>query len=276
MKKKFAAAFVACALAMAMPAAAFAAGSVEATTVTPNESVIDTSADGNGMNAIKIEGNTTGAYANNFGTTVEDSKANADAYAAAKGTEASEKAVADAQKANQATLDQLNKDLKLADTPQEQRAIQAKIDAINAAITKAGTDAAKAWEQNAKDYNAAVGSFANINGNEVISTFELQGVSDGSMTVTVVLDKSAYAGHTVTAIILNDDGTVEKRTLVVDANGCIKIEKNGFCVWTLVDCSGGLPAGTVVENGVSSSDFEKALDVLGNATDKGTSPKTGC
>lgn len=276
MKKKFAAAFVALALAAAMPAAAFAENSVEATTVVPGaESIVDTSANGDGMNALVVNGNTAGVYANNFGTTVADSKANADAYAAAKGAEAADKAVADATKANQAKLDDLNKQLALATTPQEQGAIQAQIDAVNAEIAKAGTDATKKWENAAKDYNKTVGTFANINGNEVINTFELQGESLGGMTVTVVLDKSAYAGHTVTAIILNDDGTITKSTQVVDKNGCIKIQKNGFCVWTLVDCSGGLPAGTVVE-GVSASDFEKALSVLGNATDQGTSPKTGC
>lgn len=277
MKKKFAAAFVAFALAMAMPAAAFAANSVEAETVVPNgESVIDTSANGNGMDAIKITGNTANVYANNFGSTVEDSQANAFAYATDKGAAAADKAVAKATEDNKAKLDQLNAQLAVAVTPQDQRAIQAQIDAINAEIAKAGTDATKAWTDAAKAYNKAVGTFANINGNEVINTFELQGDNVGGMTVTIVLDKAQYAGHTVTALILDENGKTIQKTLVVDKNGCIKIEKDGFCVWTLVDCSGGLPAGVVPENGVQQADFEKALNVLGNATDKGTSPKTGC
>ncbi len=277
MKKKFAAAFVAFALAMAMPAAAFAADSVEADTVVPNaESVIDTSANGNGMSKVIINGNTSNVYANNFGSTVEDSQANAFAYATDKGAAAADEAVAKATEDNKAKLDALNAQLAVAVTPQDQRAIQAQIDAINAEIAKAGTDATKAWTDAAKAYNKAVGTFANINGNEVINTFELQGDNVGGMTVTIVLDKAQYAGHTVTALILDENGKTIQKTLVVDKNGCIKIEKDGFCVWTLVDCSGGLPAGVVPENGVQQADFEKALNVLGNATDKGTSPKTGC
>lgn len=282
MKKKFAAAFVAFALAMAMPAAAFAApeSSPEAESVAgnPGTVAIDTADQGNGdMSAIAITGNVSGVYANNFGTTLADSKTNADNYATEKGNEASTKAMEEATKANQSKIDALNVAINKVDaTPQEIAAAQAQLAEINAAIAKAGADATKAWTDAAKAYNKAVGNFANINGNEVINTFELQGDNVGGMTVTIVLDKSKYAGHTVTALILDENGKTIQKTLVVDKNGCIKIEKDGFCVWTLVDCSGGLPAGVVPENGVQQADFEKALNVLGNATDKGTSPKTGC
>ena len=279
MKKKFAAAFVAFALAMSMPVAAFAADDSIAADPMGNSgnAYVDTTENGTvgaDMQGIEIEGQVNGAYANNFGNTLQDSKDNANNYADTKGTAAQAKAEAAARTANQAKLNQLQAAYNAATTPQDQAYWMAQIEAINEAITQAGQDAYDAWMASAKKYNNAVGSYANINGNEIISTFELQGNSYGDMVVTIYLDKSAYAGHTVAVLILNEDGTVTEQRCVVDANGCIAIEKNGFCVWTLVDCSGGLPAGTVPE-GVSPSDAEKALSVAGNATDKGTSPKTG-
>ena len=281
MKKKFAAAFVAFALAMAVPAAAFAdtENSISAQPGgLPGQSTIDTSEQGNGMDSITIEGQTNGVYANNFGTDIEASQQNANNYAEAKGAAAAEKAQTAAEQKYASQKAQLEAELayyQSINNKQMVAQINAQLAAIENAIAQAAEDAQAYWEQAAKNYNKTVGSFANINGNEVINTFELQGTSIGSsMTVTLVLDQSKYAGHTVTIIILNEDGTITKSTQVVDANGCIKIQKNGFCVWTLVDCSGGLPAGTTVD-GVSNTDAEKALSVAGNATDKGTSPKTG-
>ena len=251
------------------------AAQAESVAGNPGTVAIDTADQGNGDVGHRHHRNVSGVYANNFGTTLPASRPTPTTMLPIGGPSVRQGYGGgyEGQPVQVRRPQRCDKQGRRSNSSGDCRR-SAQLAEINAAIAKAGADATKAWTDAAKAYNKAVGNFANINGNEVINTFELQGDNVGGMTVTIVLDKSKYAGHTVTALILDENGKTIQKTLVVDKNGCIKIEKDGFCVWTLVDCSGGLPASAASERRPAGRLREGSERPV--ATDKGTSPKTGC
>lgn len=246
MKKQITASVVAFALALAMPAAAFAAESVSAEDAgiygTGAAKVQDINTDDvlGSIDQVTVAGN------------VKDGVSVKPVDTVAEG-------VADVQAQYQAALDKkvANEDLTAAQAAEK----------------------AAQWEVNAVKYQNLVNKYLDTDEATMLDSFVMHGdVKGGTALVTLKFDATqAKPGDKVTYVILHEDGSIQYATTRVSANGTIQIGMDSFSAFAVINT----PAVAVQSEqwiaGVDGS-IDGSTKNIDNVTapEKGVSPKTGC
>lgn len=246
MKKKIATSIVAFALAMSMPAAAFAA-------VSP-ENVLGTGADKT------QQFDTDGQLASVDEVVVKGNVINATITP----TDNVQQAVADVADKFATQLDKKVANEDLTQYEADQKAIQ--------------------FASKALEYEKIVNDFMATDNAEMLDTFVMNGtVKNGTAAVTYLFDKNQVKpGDKVTYVILHEDGSIQYATTVAtkDALGNVGITINmkSFSAFALMNT----PAAAVIDevnipgvDGVFAS-ADKNIKDISAATEKGKSPQTGC
>lgn len=208
MKKKITASVVAFALALAVPAAAFAyEPSIEGTTL--GDKTMYKFDENNAMDGVEITGATEG-------TTVSNN--NTDYYTSTSDV-------------MDAVLDEFGED----------------------------SDEYSRIQEAAKDYVAQCNKIRD-DGAYTIGSFTVNGGVEGeTATVTVYLN-DYYAGQVVTYVILHEDGSIQKKTVTVNADGTVTIIVSQFSAFSFFMTEGLEGYVPVAQDGVA---------------DGALSPKTG-
>lgn len=239
MKKQITASVVAFALALAMPAAAFAAESI-----TADEAHIR----GDGADKVQ-EIVTDGALGSIDQVTVAG---NVKDGVSVKPTASVAEGVADVQAQFQASLDKkvANEDL----TPAQ------------------AAEKAAQWEVQAVKYENLVDKYLKTDGATSLDNFVMHGdVKDGSALVTLKFDATqAKPGDKVTYVILHEDGSIQYATTQVSPNGTIQIDMKSFSAFAIINT----PA-VAVSSKQRTAGVDGSIDNV-TAPEKGVSPKTGC
>lgn len=249
MKKKLTASVLACALALAMPAAAFAAESIEADSAAGKGAAkvqtIDTKGQIENLNQIQVVGNVLNGVT-------------------AKPVASVDEGVADVAAQFEASL----ADKVANEEMTEDQAAQAALD----------------WAKKALEYNQTIDKYMETQGAEQINTFVMHGtVKEGAALVSYTFDtNNVKPGSKVTYVILHEDGTIQKATTVVGNDGMIKIKMGSFSAITFISTPAVAvtPDNIYGDNAAAASDnaaaaAEKNLTTV-DAPQKGVSPQTGC
>lgn len=263
MKKQITASVVAFALALAMPAAAFAAESVAADpadvygTGANTEQTINTTGALDGVTSIAVKGDVINSSNENNYVTVKPYTNSADPMQGVKD------GVGDVKTQYEATLAEqvANKDLTQAQA--DEKAAQ--------------------WQVNAVKYENLVDKYLKTDNATQIDTFAMHGeVKGGTALVTVKFDGTqTKPGDKVTYVILHEDGSIQYATTTVSANGTIQIGMKSFSAVALINT----PAVAVsseqwiagVDGSVDGTTAASAKNIENVAApEKGVSPKTGC